>query len=99
MCHCGKETHLIHISAANGGFLVCLLWKTIATHFQTTLAEYNQPDTVSIHVEFLRPVNVGDVVVTISDTRVGRSSSTVHASMNQGGKDRVAAYFTCVTSQ
>ena len=78
--------------AAHGGSLISLVWKTVWTHFQTTLAKYNQPDTISLHVEFLRLAVIGDATISIKDVRLGKGSSTVHASLTQGGKERVAAY-------
>lgn len=88
----------IHV-AAHGGFLTSLLWKSIFTHFQTTLAKSNQPDIVSLHVEFLRLAGLGDATVSITDTRLGKRSSTVHAVLSQDGKERVAAYATYAISR
>lgn len=80
--------------AAHGGFLVALVWRSIAMHFKTTLANYNLPDTIACHVEFLRPVALGEVSINIKDVRLGKASSTVHATLTQKGTERVVVYGT-----
>lgn len=81
-------------SVAHGGYVFSLLWKAISEHFRSTLAEYAQPDTVAMHVELLRPAPVGEGFVRIKDVRLGKGSSTVHVSLEQGGKERVVGYAT-----
>ena len=43
-------------------------------------------------------MTVGDVTISIHDVRLGKVSSTVNVTLTQGGKQRVGAYFTYVTS-
>jgi hypothetical protein len=81
-------------SVAHGGYLFSLLWKVIAEHYQTTLASYDQPDTVAMHVELLRPTALGEAVVQVKDVRLGKGSSTAHVALVQGGKERVVGYAT-----
>ena len=69
-----------------------MLWKAVAEHYRTTLKSYDQPDTVAMHVELLRPVPMGEAVIRIKDVRLGKGSSTVHIALGHGGKDRVVAY-------
>jgi acyl-coenzyme A thioesterase PaaI-like protein len=79
---------------AHGGYLFSLLWKVIAEHYRTTLGSYDQPDTVAMHVELLRPTALGETVVQVKDVRLGKGSSTVHVALVQGGKERVVGYAT-----
>lgn len=81
-------------SVAHGGYLFSLLWKVIAEHYRTTLGKYDQPDTVAMHIEFLRPASLGEAVVQVKDVRPGKGSSTVHIALVQGGKERVVGYAT-----
>jgi hypothetical protein len=81
-------------SVAHGGYLFSLLWKVIAEHYRTTLASYDQPDTVAMHVELLRPTALGEAVVQVKDARLGKGSSTLHVALVQGGKERVVGYAT-----
>lgn len=81
-------------SVAHGGYLFSLLSKVIAEHYRTTLKKYAQPDTVAMHVELLRPVPLGEATVKITDSRLGKGSSTVHVALIQGGKERVVGYAT-----
>nr|POE74696.1 hypothetical protein CFP56_37227 [Quercus suber] len=82
--------------AAHGGFLISLCWKAVARHFATTLAKYGQLDTISLHVEFLRPGTNGPVEVKLNDLRLGKGSSTVSFSLRQNGKEVIAGFATCV---
>ena len=79
---------------AHGGFSTSLLWHAVLKHFETTLAKYSQPDSISLHVEFLRPATLGEVSISVKDAKLGRGTSTVHARLVQGGKERVAGYVT-----
>lgn len=81
-------------SVAHGGYLFSLLWKVIAEHYRTTLKSYAQPDTVAMHIEFLRPASLGEAAVQVKDVRLGKGSSTVHVALVQGGKERVVGYAT-----
>lgn len=82
--------------AAHGGFLIAVLWKTVEKHFATTLAKYKQPDTVSFHIEFLRPTAVGSGTIKIKDSRLGKGSSTVQATLIQRGQETVSAFVVYV---
>jgi acyl-coenzyme A thioesterase PaaI-like protein len=81
-------------TVAHGGYLFSLLWKAIALHSRTTLQKYDQPDTVAMHLEFLRPAPLGEARVVVRDVRLGKGSSTVHVALVQGGKERVVGYAT-----
>jgi acyl-coenzyme A thioesterase PaaI-like protein len=81
-------------TVAHGGYLFSLLSKVIALHYSTTLQKYNQPDTVAMHVELLRPAPLGEAKVVVKDVRLGKGSSTVHVALVQDGKERVAGYAT-----
>lgn len=83
-------------TTAHGGFIQSLLLETVNLHFATTLASYQQPDTLSFHTEFIRPSAVGEARIAIVDTRLSKTSSTVHVSLAQQGKDCVVGYFTSV---
>jgi len=74
--------------------LFSLLSKVIALHYRTTLQKYDQPDTVAMHVELLRPAPLGEAKVVVKDVRLGKGSSTVHVALVQGGKERVVGYAT-----
>jgi acyl-coenzyme A thioesterase PaaI-like protein len=81
-------------TVAHGGYLFSLLWKVIAEHYRTSLASYDQPDTVTMHVELLRPTALGEAMVQVKDVRLGKGSSTVHVALVQSGKERVVGYAT-----
>lgn len=80
--------------AGHGGFLFALLWRAIAAHFNTTLSKYAQPDTIALHIEFLRPAATGEARVHVKDVRLGKTSCMVHVSLVQGKTERVVGYAT-----
>ena len=90
----GLSDNADHLTAAHGGFLVALVWKTIKLHYQTTLKDRHQPYTTSFHLEFLRPTTTGPVSIHIKDVRLGKATSVVHATMIQGGCEKCVAYAT-----
>ena len=71
-----------------------MILQTISEHFKGTLRDLNQPDTLTVHFEYLRPATAGNVDIAIKDVKKGSQTSTVHISLSQGGKERVAAYAT-----
>jgi len=81
-------------TGAHGGYLNALILKTTSLHFSTTLAHTCQPVTIALHVEYLRPATFGEVALKVRDSKLGRTSSTVHVSVSQGDKDKAVAYVT-----
>lgn len=79
-------------TAAHGGFVASVVLSAIAEHFRTTLAHLNQPHTITLHLEYLRPSNAGEIIVDIKDVKPGASTSTVHITALQNGKERVVGY-------
>lgn len=67
---------------------------TISEHFQQTLKHLDQPDTLTIHLEYLRTATVGGADVIVKDVKLGLHTSTVHISLSQGGKEKVVGYAT-----
>lgn len=64
------------------------------THFSTTLAKQNQPDTMTVHIEFLRRTQAGPARFAVKDVKMGRQTSIVHITLSQDGQDEVVGYFT-----
>ena len=83
--HFGREGTLGRYLSSNG-----VVERLMADFKQ----RYNQPHTIAFHIEFLRPTAVGDATVMIKDVRIGKGTSTVHASLVQGGKERCVVYAT-----
>lgn len=78
--------------AAHGGFLVSIIAHAAQQHFETSLKEYNQPHPFNISVIFLRTVTAGKAELEVKDSKLGSGVSTIHVTLSQGGKERVAAY-------
>ncbi|KAL1793144.1 hypothetical protein ACET3X_008126 [Alternaria dauci] len=78
----------------NGGYVTGCILEVVKTHFNTTLAEQNQPHTITLHVEFLRRTQTGPATYKVEDVKLGRQTSTVHVTMEQDGRTEVVAYVT-----
>nr|OQO25261.1 hypothetical protein B0A51_07042 [Rachicladosporium sp. CCFEE 5018] len=95
----GSHKYSVHVhedysaaAAAHGGILNGLIWRAISLHYQTTLIKQQQPDTVALHFEYLRPGVAGDASIAIEDVRLGKASSAVQVILSQGGKEKVRAF-------
>ncbi|OQO09048.1 hypothetical protein B0A48_05939 [Cryoendolithus antarcticus] len=63
-----------------------------SVHVHKDYSAQQQPDTVALHFEYLRPGVAGDAVIRIEDVRLGKASSAVQAILTQGGKEKVRAF-------
>jgi acyl-coenzyme A thioesterase PaaI-like protein len=59
------------VKLAHGGQMITLMWEAVGIHFRTTLWKYQQPDTLSCHVEFLRTAMAGEAKVVVEDVSLG----------------------------
>ncbi|KAI9739816.1 MAG: hypothetical protein M1834_006537 [Cirrosporium novae-zelandiae] len=76
----------------HGGYVTALFLKVASVHFSSTLAGYNQPHTISLHLEFLRRSTVGPAIFKVQDIKLGRQTSNIHVSLSQEGKEEVVGY-------
>ncbi|KAI0489921.1 thioesterase-like superfamily-domain-containing protein [Xylaria cf. heliscus] len=97
----GSHTYTAHFpsewcigSVTHGGVVTATLLRVAATHFGTTLAKQKQPDTITLHAEFLRRTRVGLATLTVKDMKVGRQTSTIHITLTQDDREEVVAYVT-----
>ncbi|KXJ91812.1 thioesterase-like superfamily-domain-containing protein [Microdochium bolleyi] len=81
-------------SVPNGGYVTSTLISAVNTHFATTLARLDQPDTMSMQLQFLRRTHAGPGVVTVVDLKLGSGISVVQATFSQDGRDEVQGYVT-----
>ncbi|GAB7349638.1 hypothetical protein MBLNU459_g0317t1 [Dothideomycetes sp. NU459] len=78
----------------HGGYVTSCFQKVASAHFASTLSKQNQPHTITMHLEFLRRTEVGLATFTVKDAKVGRTTSTIHVTLTQGGREEVVAYIT-----
>ena len=74
--------------------MTALLLAVASVHFETTLAKQNQPNTIALHLEFVRRTQVGLAVLTVKDVKLGRQTSTIHVILSQGDREEVMGYIT-----
>ena len=74
--------------------MASIILNAISEHFRTTLSKFNQPHTITLHLEFLKPATAGVAFLEIKDTKVGGGTSTIHITLTQKGKEKVAGYAT-----
>lgn len=70
-------------SVPHGGIVTSNVLAAVKLHFETTLSTYNQPHTITLHLEFLRRTSVGPATITIQNVKLGRRTSTVHIVLTQ----------------
>lgn len=85
-------------SVPHGGFITSCFLRVAALHFSTTLKKQNQPNTITLHLEFLRRTEVGAATFTVQEKKLGRQTSTVHITLSQeiggGRREEVVGYIT-----
>jgi len=78
----------------HGGFVTGTFLSVAKLHFNTTLSSQNQPHTITLHLDFLRRTQEGPALFTVKDAKLGRQTSIIHVTLNQGGRDEVVGYIT-----
>ncbi|TEY49444.1 hypothetical protein BOTCAL_0286g00030 [Botryotinia calthae] len=81
-------------SVPHGGFVTGVFLKVSALHFRTTLSAQNQPNPITLHLEFLRRTGAGPALFTVQDTKLGRQTSVLHVTLSQGDRVEVVGYIT-----
>ncbi|KAI0165393.1 thioesterase family protein [Hypoxylon sp. FL1284] len=79
-----------------GGSITAVIHHAAATHAATdpALASRDQPDILSMHVEFLRACERCPSTVVVSALKVGAITSTLQLQLSQNGRLRVVALAT-----
>lgn len=82
--------------ALHGGCIAAAIHHAAATYLSTnpTLTVRNQPDVLSMHLEFLRPCEPRNSTITITPLKVGAAASTFQLQLAQEGKPKVLAIIT-----
>ncbi|KAL3477855.1 thioesterase-like superfamily-domain-containing protein [Aspergillus californicus] len=95
----------------HGGYSSAVLYRLVLVHFATAHASLykNEPATpISMHLTFLRRTASGPVLLRVSDTKLGKRTSSVHVELlqhkdmdgnkNPGGEEgmevKIAGYIT-----
>lgn len=68
--------------------------RVAAAHFNGTLIAQNQPNTIALHLDFLRRTEVGPCLFTVKDVKLGRQTSVIHISLSQNQKEEIVGYIT-----
>jgi len=71
-------------SVPHGGYVTATFLQVVSAHFRTTLSAQNQPHTITLHLDFIRRTQAGPALFTVQDSKVGRQTSIVHATLSQG---------------
>lgn len=79
----------------NGGYASATLLQAAHLH----LSPRKQPDTVSVHFEFLNPTEVGPAIVVVEDVKLGRTLSVLHLTLYQRGLLSETPWITPGTSR
>lgn len=83
--------HVLH-----GGSVAAAIHHAAITHLATEMAAANQPDLLTLHVEFFRSCQPRDSTITVTELKVGALTSTLQLQLSQGGKTKVLALATSI---
>ncbi|KPM46155.1 hypothetical protein AK830_g252 [Neonectria ditissima] len=78
----------------HGGSVAAVIHLAATTHFATTLKKYNQPDVLTLHIEFLRYCVPNDLEITITDLKRGAVHCTIQLQLSQEGQLKAIATAT-----
>ncbi|KAI1733379.1 thioesterase family protein [Xylaria scruposa] len=76
----------------HGGCVAAALHHAATTHFNSIAAD--QPDILTLHLDFLRPCELCDSEITVEDLKVGAGTSTIQLRLSQKGQTKVIALAT-----
>ncbi|OIW22529.1 hypothetical protein CONLIGDRAFT_222272 [Coniochaeta ligniaria NRRL 30616] len=79
----------------NGGYVASALLQAAHNH----LSPRKQPDTVTVHFEFLNRTEPGPAVIVVEDVKLGRTLSVLHLTLYQRGLLSHAPWITPGTSR
>ena len=63
-------------------------------HFTTVRASYDQPHTLAVQLTFLRRSSIGPALFTVTESKLGQRTSTIHIALTQGGPPLAVGYLT-----
>lgn len=76
----------------NGGYVTSVLLSAVRAHFKGTLAHLDQPDTMSVQLQFLRRTRAGPGTIVIEDLKLGGGISTVQVVLWQEDRREVQGF-------
>jgi hypothetical protein len=65
-------------------------------HLATTLARINQPDILTLHLDFLRMCTLDELDITVVDLKIGAATSNIQLQLSQQGKLKAIGVATSV---
>ncbi|EXA32931.1 hypothetical protein FOVG_15904 [Fusarium oxysporum f. sp. pisi HDV247] len=69
--------------ALNGGCIAAVIHSVAVKHFTTTLAKYDQPDVLTLHLEYLRYCSTEKLDINILELKRGSSHCTIQLQVLQ----------------
>lgn len=97
-----SHTYAVHLekcfcigTVPNGGYVASTLLQAAHKH----LAPRKQPDTVTVHFEFLNRTETGPAIIIVEDVKLGRTLSVLHVTLYQRGLLPHAPWITPGTSR
>ncbi|KAJ9160711.1 Thioesterase family protein [Coniochaeta hoffmannii] len=79
----------------NGGYSATTLLQAAHLH----LSPRKQPDTVTVHFEFVNPTEVGPAIIVVEEVKLGRTLSVLHVTLYQRGLLSHSPWITPGTSR
>ena len=68
----------------HGGYVTSTFLSVAKSHFATVRASCDQPHTIAVQLTFLRRSSLGPATFTVTESKLGRRTSTLHIALTQG---------------
>ncbi|KAK2831938.1 hypothetical protein FQN49_007017 [Arthroderma sp. PD_2] len=85
----------------HGGYVTSIFYSVARTHMKRIHPTLHKgaPDPITVYLTFIRRTDIGPALLTVSDTKLGSRTSTLHITLSQQDPDgnpreEVAAYIT-----
>ncbi|KAM0226976.1 hypothetical protein ACHAPO_011924 [Fusarium lateritium] len=80
--------------ALNGGCIAAVIHSAAVKHFTTALAKYDQPDVLTLHIEYLRYCTTETLDINILELKRGSSHCTIQLQVLQNEQLKVVGLAT-----
>ena len=75
-----------------GGLLISFIHNAAREYFTTIYSKQEQPDVLSMQLQFFRLMFPSEASISIEDVHLGKSTSTVQVTVSQDGKKCIVGY-------
>ena len=75
-----------------GGLLISFIHHAAQAYFETNYSKQEQPDVLSMQLQFFRLMFPSEASISIEDVHLGKSTSAIQVTVSQNGKKCMVGY-------